>query len=44
MRDQGEKKPGPIEDLRVEAPRLGENITVRRFACSSLASSPEASR
>ncbi len=32
VRDQGEKKPRSIEDLRVEAAsRLGENITIRRF-------------
>lgn len=32
VRDQGEKKPRSIEQLRVEAAaKLGENVTIRRF-------------
>jgi len=32
VRDQGEKKPRTIEDLRAEVvARLGENVTIRRF-------------
>jgi elongation factor Ts len=32
VRDQAEKKPRTIEDLRAEmAARLGENVTIRRF-------------
>ena len=37
VRDQGEKKPRTIEDLRVEATSsLGENVTIRRFAVFEL--------
>jgi elongation factor Ts len=37
VRDQGEKKPRTIEQLRVEtAAGLGENITIRRFALFEL--------
>ena len=37
VRDQGEKKPRTIEDLRVEATTsLGENVTIRRFTLFEL--------
>ena len=37
VRDQGEKKPRTIEDLRVEATSsLGENVTIRRFVVFEL--------
>jgi elongation factor Ts len=37
VRDQGEKKPRTIEDLRVEATSsLGENVTIRRFVAFEL--------
>jgi len=37
VRDQGEKKPRTIEDLRAEAAaKLGENITIRRFVLFEL--------
>jgi elongation factor Ts len=37
VRDQGEKKPRTIEDLRAEASgSLGENISIRRFALFEL--------
>ena len=37
VRDQGEKKPRTIEDLRVEAAGgLGENVTIRRFSLFEL--------
>ncbi len=37
VRDQGEKKPRTIEDLRVEATSsLGENVSIRRFVVFEL--------
>jgi len=37
VRDQGEKKPRTIEDLRVEATSsLGENVSIRRFTVFEL--------
>ena len=37
VRDQNEKKPRTIEQLRVEvAGSLGENVTIRRFALFEL--------
>lgn len=37
VRDQGEKKPRTIEQLRVEAAgQLGENVTIRRFSLFEL--------
>jgi elongation factor Ts len=37
VRDQGEKKPRTIEDLRVEvSSKVGENVTIRRFSLFEL--------